>query len=110
MVTERQFGGIWKPDSVRDEPRTSMSSWEVFRTPSGDHHIVGYCGEGRVSSKIVKLDGNIATTRSGRKYRLDPHNEGAMGMDAQYVFQMWLKINGLAEADVTFIKSEHIII
>lgn len=101
---------IWKPLSVTDEPRTIMSSWQLFKTPEGNIHIVGWCGEGRVSSKIVKMKEDIATTRSGRKYQLNKHNEGCTNIDALYVLDNWLRLNNLENKDIQFIDKKDVVI
>jgi hypothetical protein len=100
---------VWKPTSVENEPSTRMVRYVIYRAYFDEtkeeysDHIVGYCYEGRVSSKIVEWDSEkrLATTRSGRKYHL---TEGGVGvnMDALYVWGHWKYNNNVIEAiDVT---------
>jgi hypothetical protein len=86
---------IWKPDSVEIEPQVIMTAWEVIEVERPNkgktRHVVGYCGEGRVSSTIIHFDTDtrVATTRSGRKYCLPLSSYGNIGSDAQYVLNVW---------------------
>ena len=103
-------GGIWATNPITTDPVVTLVKWSVFRVPSpngdprGDCHFNGYNTgdqEGRVSSKIMAFDQEtmVGTTRSGRKYQLmdEPGYDG----DAAYVRDYWLRINKVAEDDVT---------
>lgn len=100
---------VWHPRSVADEPLTRMSRWcirECFLDHYGERtrHIVGWCGEGRVCSKVVKWEivkeGILATTESGRNYLLE--REPGINMDAEYVWGSWLRIHNVRDVvDVT---------
>ena len=92
------------------QPTIDLVKWNVFNVPAingdpkGDCHFNGYSTagyEGRVSSKIMAFNQEtmVGTTRSGRQYRLmgEPCYDG----DAYYVYQNWLRINKIAEGDVT---------
>ena len=90
---------------VTDVPSSTLTSWSVFETASGDRHLCGYSTrdrEGRVTSALVAFDPAAPsfTTSSGRVYRL----VGAPGHDpdAEYVQRRWLAINGSpSTTDVT---------
>lgn len=109
LILRNAIGGIWKTNSVTTEPTIDLVKWWVFAVPAKngldvDCHFNGYSTaghEGRVSSKIMAFDAEtmVGTTRSGRQYRLMdlPCHDG----DAYYVYQNWLRINNLAESDVT---------
>jgi len=109
LILRNMMGGLWKTNSVSTEPAIDLVKWNVFAVPSKngldiDCHFNGYSTsgyEGRVSSKIMAFDKEtmIGTTRSGRQYRLMdmPSYDG----DAYYVYQNWLRINKIAEDDVT---------
>lgn len=92
---------IWEPSS---EPRSYMTRWMIYRVkcdklPEETDHVVGWCsGEGRVSSPIQKLEGCVATTRSGREYFLEPTDIG-LNFDGEYVFQRWIKMNSAIVKD-----------
>lgn len=100
---------VWKPTSAQDEPVSRLERWAIFRTPQGDYHFCGYCGEGRVSSKIMSFDLKALSgrTRSGRLYQL----EGRPGLnrDAMYVLGRWIEINGLMWDDIFFVEPELVI-
>lgn len=70
-------------------------------------HLVGYTGEGRVSSKVVKWElvkeGILATTESGRNYLL--LDRPGMNGDANYVWNTWIRINNAK--DVIDVTSEY---
>ena len=109
LILRNVMGGIWKTNAVTTEPIIDLVKWNVFAIPARngldiDSHFNGYSTagyEGRVSSKIMAFDKEtmIGTTRSGRQYRLmgEPSYDG----DAYYVYQNWLRINKVAEGDVT---------
>lgn len=96
---------IWDTQPPSRQPELTLKQWRVKQLPDGDRHLMGYClenGEGRVSSRIVRLDcgSRIVETGSGRIYQLQgpPGNH----MDAEYVWNFWLRANGLSKAkDVT---------
>lgn len=88
---------IWKSASVDVQPTVELYRWWVAELPDGDRHFIGWCGEGRVTSKIMEYDSETKTgvTRSGRRYMLmgnTNHN-----MDADYVWACWRKINEVTE-------------
>lgn len=101
---------VWRPRSVKDEPKTTMSRWSVkecFTKHYGERtrHLVGYTGEGRVSSKVVNWEiveeGILATTNSGRKYLLKSFP--GINMDASYVWASWVGINDAKDVvDVSY--------
>lgn len=95
---------IWHPASIDEEPVSYLHQWFIFETPEKDRHFCGYCGEGRVSSKIVEFDENKmqGKTQSGRVYQL----VGPKGVtsDSIYVFDKWLRINNLKEEDIRFVE------
>ena len=96
---------VWRPTSVDTTPELVMRSWLLLRTERDEVHLCGYNvseGEGRVSSPLIAFDRDrmVATTRSGRHYRLEGPS-GADG-DAFYVWQRWCAINRVtAYTDVT---------
>jgi hypothetical protein len=93
---------IWKASSVEDTPAIDIGPWSIFELESQlwegkSRHIVGYNmteREGRVSSQIVSFDKDkkIATTESGRHYRL-VGNESGVSSDGSYVFNAWCRRN-----------------
>jgi hypothetical protein len=96
---------IWNVEDVEGEPEIVLVRWRILETESGDRHLVGTREDdftGRVSSAITKFDSSrmIATTRSGRIYRL----RGAPGYnaDSRYVWKHWCSENGVRKfIDVT---------
>jgi len=90
---------------VTDVPRSTLVSWSIFETATGERHLCGYSTrdrEGRVTSALIAFDpvAPSFTTKSGRVYRL----AGAPGHDpdAEYVQRRWLVINGSPDiSDVT---------
>jgi len=95
-------GGVWKPASVEDEPRTILSRFQVYKvknpkTNNWDIHFAGWCGEGRVCSAVQSFDKatRCGITRSGRVYQLS--GDPGMNMDAMYVWGNWLAIYGNPE-------------
>ena len=109
LLLRNIMGGMWKTNPVSTEPTINLIKWNVFAVADKDGldfgcHFNGYSPsgyEGRVSSKIMSFDKEtmIGTTRSGLQYRLMdmPGYDG----DAHYVYQNWLRINKIAEDDVT---------
>lgn len=100
---------VWRANSVEKEPLTTMNVWCIYRAYFNEDqtdysdHVVGYCGEGRASSKIIEWDDDlsIATTRSGRRYLLRPDLIG-FSDDADYVWRMWRFTNKVVKyEDVT---------
>ena len=89
---------IWKTASILQEPETKLIQWQVYRVTFPDEitiHFVGYTGyEGRVCSAIQEFDmaAMKGRTRSGRIYELIGNT--GMNMDASYVWNHWLNING----------------
>lgn len=75
---------------VEDEPEATMAPWLVFEvSPAGTRHLCGWVGwEGRVSSALQGWDParRIATTRSGRRYRLEGQPERDRDADPRAVF------------------------
>lgn len=100
---------VWNPNSVNDEPVTTMKAWKVVEVSrkgkNRTRHVVGNCGEGRVSSTIVDFDpaNRVATTKSGRKYELPIEGSKIyIGPDAVYVFNVWFAYNDATDKeDVT---------
>jgi hypothetical protein len=88
---------ISRPPPVSDVPEAEITHWQIRQLENGDRHLVGVIQnsghDGRVSSKIMEMDGRIVTTRSGRKY----HLVGTSGSDsdAEYVWQMWCRYHGV---------------
>jgi hypothetical protein len=91
---------IWKPKSVVDEPLSQVARWRIYRVHwnerntsnaqmagSFSDHVVGYCGEGRVSSPIITndMEKETVTTKSGRVYHV-PADLTGYDNDAQYVW------------------------
>jgi hypothetical protein len=97
---------IWKPKNVSEEPITEPSFWLVMEATyeNGDteNRIVCWCGEGRVSSKIIDFDKEtrVATTRSGRKYVLWPNSEG-YNKHAAYVWDIVCKRDSIVSSQPT---------
>ena len=101
---------------MEDEPELHLDLWWVFGVPSSDgqgqdHHINGFVIPGfygKVSTKIVSFDPEkrVAITSTGRKYFLS----GRQGVnnDALHVFQKWLEIAGLAEAEVEDVTAQYL--
>jgi hypothetical protein len=95
---------VWKPKPVEQEPVIELYRWQAFEV-SGEwgtsRHLVGWCGNGRVSSAIarVNLKTRTVTTRSGRKYKVQ--GDPGLNMDALYVWHEWLHIYGLTPKDTT---------
>jgi hypothetical protein len=102
---------VWEPESVDNQPTTTLIRWGIIKTPEGDFHFCGYCGEGRVSSKIIEFDLKTLTgrTRSGRLYTLIENRAGLNG-DANYVLGRWLELNKLTWDDVIFVEPEYVTI
>lgn len=87
---------VWTIASVKDEPETTLTNWQVLELPNGDRHLVGYAvedREGRVSSRVQVFDNKslCGVTSSGRVYRL----KGRPGIDkdAECVWRTWARIN-----------------
>ena len=94
---------VHRPAPVSEISELSICRWTVRELPDGDRHIVGVAlGEGRVSSKIIDYDKTTRTftTQTGRKYQLC--GEGALNINAEYVWDIWCHINHVEESkDVT---------
>lgn len=90
-------GGVHPAPPVEDEPDAVMTAWRVIKVlPSGERHLCGWVGyEGRVSSPVLTFDpqSRIATTRSGRRYRL--RGPSGYDPDALWVWQAWSRANGV---------------
>lgn len=95
-MDDRICGGLWQTPGVEEQPALTVTKWRVLEITqgklAGQRHIVGYCcenHEGRASTAIVSYNKNtrIATTKSGRKYKL----QGSTGFsyDADYVWRVW---------------------
>lgn len=102
---------VWKPISTKYEPYTHMNSWKIYRVSRNNEisdHVVGYCGEGRVSSKIQNFSktNRIAITRSGRQYFL-PENANYNNGDADYVWGHWLSINQIDKETIIDVTQEY---
>lgn len=84
---------IWNPPGVEDQPSVDLSRWSVAELEGGDRHFIGWCGGGRVSSKIVSYDKEtkIGITQSSRRYKL--LGESGHSSDADYVWYYWQQIN-----------------
>lgn len=95
---------IW---NVSSESEVRLADWSVRRVEDDPPtcHLVGYNtgeGEGRVSSAIVEFQAveQIATTRSGRRYRLLGRSGG--NSDAEYVWNRWCAIHAVTQwTDIT---------
>jgi hypothetical protein len=88
---------IWKPPTVNDQPYVKLFSWAIFKVDN-DLHLAGVIspceGEGRVTSKIIKIECYIVETRSTRKYQLyQKDNLGQLTSNGQYVLNRWLHFN-----------------
>lgn len=101
-------GGVHSVASVKEVPDISLSSWAIFqawdKVDKKTLHAVGWNGEGRASTAIVKFLPRITEdapisfkTASGRLYEL----VGSPGVnwDASYVWEVWKSINGIAKAE-----------
>jgi hypothetical protein len=97
---------IWSIESVSETPEVILDSWRVFDVPLDGpdqpwtRHFVGDArGErqGQVSSAVEKFDvtTRCGVTRSGRIYQLA--GRPGLGSDAQYVWNRWKRIAGVAE-------------
>lgn len=87
---------LWKPDASFEGPPLQLGSWSVYELSNGDRHLVGhlvYYQEGRVSSKIIKVEEDIITTYSGRRYKL--LGEPGYNSDAQYTWGKWIELHGI---------------
>lgn len=108
---------IWKPNNVSQEPASNMTEWGIIeienKTAPKTYHVCGYCGEGRMSSKIIHVElnetGYVTTTRSGRRYLLNLDYFGlSVTGDAWYVLGQWLKINNLTISDCKHLTIEEV--
>jgi hypothetical protein len=86
-----------------------LSTWQIFELPSGARHAWGRnnaSGEGRVSSLLSHFRPKSASLRSasGRRYKL----VGPPGRDTdgEYLWQLWLSVRRLKQADVTSVTDE----
>lgn len=84
---------VWAPPDVEEQPSVQLNRWSVAELEDGDRHFIGWCGEGRVSSKIVSYDKEtkIGVTRSGRRYKL--MGETGYSSDGDYVWHYWQQVN-----------------
>ena len=91
---------IWRPASIKDEPETRLTQWQVYKVknPKGDGwdvHFNGYAGyEGRVCSPVQEFDKKTmrGRTRSGRIYELV--GSSGFNRDAMHVWNRWLGMYG----------------
>lgn len=81
-----------------------LVSWSVMETAAGDRHFVGlteHHREGRVSSAIAfDPEKGVASTRSGRRYRLRGR-PGAASMLTMFGTTGRLRIAAVSARDVT---------
>lgn len=97
---------VWATQSVEHEPSIQFTRWCIVRVldkPGNPRFGLHLCGrndagnEGRVSSRIMKIDQEkkVVRTRSGRIYELcgEPGNDG----DAAYVLGVWLKAHDVKD-------------
>jgi len=97
---------IWKSRGLLEEPEIEILRWRVFETETGERHFVGVHaaqGTGRVSSTIIEFDilSRTGVTASGRRYVLV--GESATDDEADYVWGLWARLNGVIFArDVTY--------
>jgi hypothetical protein len=96
---------VWKTLPVSEQPKIFLSNWFFFKCLNGEPtwHLGGYNKgnwEGRISSKIVKIDAehNTVTTNSGRIYAIV--GESGANQDALYVFGKWLVLNDIKDFEV----------
>jgi hypothetical protein len=93
---------IWRVTPVTEMPTSTLASWRVFQTETGERHLCGYASrerEGRVTSAIATFDPATASaiTSTGRVYQLvGPPGRDA---DAVYVLQYWLVVNRVQSID-----------
>jgi hypothetical protein len=98
---------IWNVAPIDEQPELTLIGWKIYEVDNGDRHCSGYCEEnyeGRASSKIIEFDDekNIGKTRSGRVYKLsDKPAKMSQILDALYVWNSWLAINGLKTDQIT---------
>lgn len=104
-------GGFHPAPDVEAEPAVVMSPWAVVEVmPSGERHLCGWIGyEGRVSSAITAFDPRtrMATTRSGRQYRLV--GPPGYNRDALYVWDRWSwanRIESQREVSAEYVAEE----
>lgn len=110
------IGGIHKPRPVKEVPKLILIKWQVYEVESElwegkSRHIVGWNiteGSGRVSSEIKKFDKRtmIATTRSGRIYKLE--GEPGACMDALYVWGTWCSWNKINQETIVTVSKEYL--
>ena len=83
---------VWNVPKVEEQPTVHMHGWGIVRVKyrEGDDgtedRLVGSAdGAGRISSAITEFDKEnmVATTRSGRKYKLSDHK--SLGGGAGYI-------------------------
>ena len=102
---------LWTFGTVESEPQVRLSDWTVLEVTylddaiSRTRHLVGcdhYDGSGRVSSAIASFDAlrRRASTKRGRVYELV--GRSGSSSNAEYVWGLWCRINGVATfTDVT---------
>lgn len=98
---------LFRPDKA--ETKIQMTSWSVREVSSSDinegstQHLIGLVnGYGRVCSPIQEFDREtmIATTRSGKQYKL--LGEPGLNMDAAFVFENWCQMYKITQVtDIT---------
>lgn len=109
LLQDLELSSIWKPETVEQQPVTSLMQWRVFKVNSTIEdrgftlHFVGNTGrEGRVSSDIKSYDPETCKgiSASNRIYEL--LGPSGTNSDAMYVWSKWMQINGYPETvDVT---------
>lgn len=101
---------IWKPASVKQEPETKLTQWQVHKVKVGDDetiHFMGYAGyEGRVCSAVQEFDMTTmrGRTKSGRIYELI--GEPGTNRDAIYVWNHW--VSRFNNPQITCITGEYV--
>ena len=89
-------GGINALPPVGEAPQYVLEKWAVRLTSAGSRHLIGWSltdGEAKASSTIVEFHPSEAevTTQSGRRYRVV--GLPGVGVDAEYIWSMWLHRN-----------------
>lgn len=102
-------GSMYRPGP---ETRVQIRSWSVREVDAFDVKSRHLCGvvdsDGRVCSPIQEFDPETmeATTRSGKIYEIvgwpgtDP--------DAEYVWSMWCRMNGIESKDFVDVTAEYV--
>lgn len=103
---------IWKPPSVEEEPDIYARNWQVIEITMKKEKskiekwkmiICSDHNGGRISSALEKWDekNRIATTYSGRKYKLDKNSIGVSN-DGMYVFNVRLNATKKAGYEIDY--------